>query len=82
MELKTAKELIELLMKLVRETKNVYTEKDLAIFRHVNSIDVTAKTAEQNLDQVRSGKEKIYECIGKLRRDSRQESRRRVKWVL
>lgn len=71
LEKKSLKDLIDLLTKLVKETKHSYTEKDLVIFRHINSIDLTAKKAEDNLHYVKDGKEKVQDLISFIKRFDR-----------
>lgn len=61
--MKSVKELVVMLTTLFSETKNTYTEKDLAIFRHVNTIDMTAKNANTNLEEIKASVYKIKDCI-------------------
>jgi hypothetical protein len=61
-----SKELIERLNKLVKQNKNSFTDKDRVIFTKINTLDEKKQTYEHKLEEIDSGKRRLFSCFGKL----------------
>jgi hypothetical protein len=77
-----SKELIEKLNRLIKHNKNSFTDKDRVIFTKINTLDDKKRTYEVQLDEIDSGKQRIFNCFGFIIRQSGSKDQRDLGWVL
>lgn len=74
LEHKSMEELLSKLVRLTNQTKNTFTEKDIAVFQHVNSIEITSNNAQEEVQNLSSDNRKIMDAIRGIIRGNRPQT--------
>jgi hypothetical protein len=74
LEHKSVDELLTKLARLTEQTKSTFTEKDIAVFQHVNSIEITTRNAQAEVKESTEENKAVVAAIGDLMRQDRPQA--------